>query len=298
MHGRGPLTILNTFFHFATKSKNRKIKSSIFEEKIILPQELAQRLEWTTNSLQSARRNGTPFRHLLLYGKPGTGKTLFAKTLAKESGMDYAIMAGGDVGALGRDAVAELHKLFRWAKKSHRGVVVFVDEAEAFLRKGRGLLPGADGMSEELRNVLAAFLQHTGTETDKFCVVMATNVRGILDEAVMDRVDDEFEFPLPGLDERRKMLRMFLDEYIYNPPKAKRQITVDSVLDANYWENVVNRTAGFSGRQMAKLAIGLQAAVHGAGANVLTKGIADAVIDWKLNRFQEDADTLTGRTNK
>ncbi|CAK0893173.1 unnamed protein product, partial [Prorocentrum cordatum] len=49
----------------------------------------------TTNSLVNAKQNGTPFRHLLLHGAPGTGKTLFARTLARQSGLDYAIMSGG-----------------------------------------------------------------------------------------------------------------------------------------------------------------------------------------------------------
>lgn len=73
-----------------------------------------------------------PHRHLLLHGPPGTGKTLFARTLARQSGahlringyqwipipvgyhffcllcsgLDYAIMSGGDVGPLGKDAVS------------------------------------------------------------------------------------------------------------------------------------------------------------------------------------------------
>jgi ATPase family AAA domain-containing protein 3A/B len=38
------------------------------------------------------------------------GKTLFAKGLATNSGLDYAIMTGGDVAPLGKDAVSELHK--------------------------------------------------------------------------------------------------------------------------------------------------------------------------------------------
>lgn len=39
------------------------------------------------------------------------------------SGMDCAVMSGGDVGPLGKDAVTELHGLFRWAAKSPRCVM-------------------------------------------------------------------------------------------------------------------------------------------------------------------------------
>lgn len=86
-----------------------------------------------------------------MYGPPGTGKTLFAKVqmgtetdekldvrgggclpdfamficveqkLAVHSGMDYAIMTGGDVAPMGRDGVTAMHKVFDWASTSRRG---------------------------------------------------------------------------------------------------------------------------------------------------------------------------------
>ena len=52
----------------------------------------------------------------------GTGKTMFAKKLASHSGLDYAIMTGGDFAQLGRDAVTELHKVFDWSENSKRFV--------------------------------------------------------------------------------------------------------------------------------------------------------------------------------
>lgn len=57
----------------------------------------------------------------MLHGPPGTGKTLFARRLAKQSGLDYAILAGGDVGALGREAVTEIHKVFDWSETTNKG---------------------------------------------------------------------------------------------------------------------------------------------------------------------------------
>lgn len=41
--------------------------------------------------------------------------------LAKHSGMDYAILTGGDVAPMGKDAVASIHKVFDWANTSRRG---------------------------------------------------------------------------------------------------------------------------------------------------------------------------------
>jgi len=262
-------------------------------DKIVLEEELAERLTWTTNSLVNAKQNGTPFRHLLLHGAPGTGKTLFARTLARQSGLDYAIMSGGDVGPLGKDAVNELNKLFTWAQSSRKGLVLFIDEADAFLRTGRGSESGA--MSEEARNVLSAFLHHTGTESDKFVVVMATNIREILDRAVLDRVDESFEFPVPGQGERRRMLDMFMSQHIHAPTKKGRIIEVESALDEAFLDEVARRTDGFSGRQLAKLVLAYQAAVFGSGTTKLTAGLAETVLRYKLeNREEEAARAATG----
>lgn len=38
-----------------------------------------------------------------------------------QSGLDYAILAGGDVAPLGTDAITELHKVFDWSEASKRG---------------------------------------------------------------------------------------------------------------------------------------------------------------------------------
>jgi len=44
-------------------------------------------------------------------------------------------MTGGDVAPMGREGVSAIHKLFDWSSTSKRGLLLFVDEADAFLRK-------------------------------------------------------------------------------------------------------------------------------------------------------------------
>lgn len=71
---------------------------------------------------------------MLFYGPPGTGKTLFAKKLAMESGLEYSVMVGSDIAPLGPMAVSEMNKLFDWAEVQSNGMILFIDEADAFLR--------------------------------------------------------------------------------------------------------------------------------------------------------------------
>lgn len=82
----------------------------------------------------------TMIKHFNPEPKPfpaGTGKTMAAKRLARTSGLDYAIMSGGDVAPLEGKAVTQLHATFDWAERSRRGLLLFIDEADAFLGRRR-----------------------------------------------------------------------------------------------------------------------------------------------------------------
>lgn len=77
--------------------------------------------------------------------------------------MDYAILTGGDVAPMGRDGVTAIHKVFDWASTTRKGLILFVDEADAFLRKR-----SSETISEDLRAALNAFLYRTGEQSNKY----------------------------------------------------------------------------------------------------------------------------------
>lgn len=221
---------------------------------VVLATATKNRLLRIARATKNARVHGAPFRNVLLTGPPGTGKTLFAKGLAKESGLEYAIFTGGDLAPLGSSAVTELHKLFDWAATSRKGLLLFIDEADAFLRTRSS----AVGATEDMRNALNAFLYRTGQPTTKFMVMMATNRPHEFDEAASDRVDDVVPFSLPAVDERKDMLKLYVQKLL-----RKASVPVKMPGDDNWdglWKDVVAQTQGFSGREMEKLVIGWQAA--------------------------------------
>lgn len=149
---------------------------------------------------------------MLFYGPPGTGKTLFAKKLATESGLEYSVMVGSDIAPLGPTAVTELNKLFDWAEEQANGMILFIDEADAFLRNRQ-----EDEMSEYLRHCVNTFLYRTGSPSEKVVVVLATNNPEDLDGAVHDRIDEVVGFKLPTETERKLMLMHYLVKYCQPP---------------------------------------------------------------------------------
>lgn len=233
---------------------------------IVLQKEIEAQLRKIAFSTIHTTRNRAPFRHLLLHGPPGTGKTLFARRLAQHSGLDFAVFTGGDIAPLGRDAVTELHKLFEWAKTSRRGLLLFVDEADAFLQSRE-----TSRTSEDQRNALNAFLYRTGTETSQFMMVYASNQPSQFDEAILDRIDEMVCFELPGLNERKKMIAMYFEQYFLNPLEnwAKKVHIVD--IGESDIEKIAEMTEGFSGRAISKLVVAWQAAAYGSDGAILNK---------------------------
>ena len=229
---------------------------------VVLEPALEKRLGHVAAATKNTRANAAPFRHVLLHGPPGTGKTLFAKKLARASGLDYAILTGGDVAPLGRDAVTEIHRLFDWAATSRRGLLLFIDEADAFLRSRR------EATSEDLRNAFNAFLYRTGEPSRDVMLVYASNAAEDFDWAVNDRIDEMVRFSLPGRAERARMLRQYLDEYF----------GAGDIADAKL-DGAVAATEGFSGREINKLVVAWKAAASVGAGGALDDATRAEVLD-------------------
>jgi len=275
---------------------------------IILPPSLGERVRGLAASTATARAHGAPFRHALFHGPPGTGKSLAAARLARTAGLDYAILSGGDVGPLGHAAAPKLHALFDWAEASPRGLLLFIDEADAFLGRRHA------GMGEDLRGALNACLFRTGAPSNAFSLVLATNRPSDLDPAILDRMDEAILFPLPGAPEREAILRLYLARYLGWTPSAGAPIpgggpgggapprswgallrghkarpdpiTLVGLADADV-SAAAAATVGFSGRELAKLASAVQAAAYGTPGATLTAAAFKAVVAAKVAEHGE-----------
>ncbi|KAF3321537.1 ATPase family AAA domain-containing protein 3-like protein [Carex littledalei] len=277
-----------------TKENNPGKNGNGFGDVILNPS-LQKRIQQLAGATANTKAHQAPFRNMLFYGPPGTGKTLAARELARKSGLDYALMTGGDVAPLGSQAVTKIHQLFDWAKKSNRGLLLFIDEADAFLCERNKTY-----MSEAQRSALNALLFRTGDQSKDIVLALATNRPGDLDSAVTDRIDEVLEFPLPGEEERFKLLKLYLDKYIVKAGenakgkgilgwflrKQPQKIEVKGITDDIIREAAV-KTDGFSGREIAKLMAGVQAAVYGSKECELSPALFREVVDYKVAEHQQ-----------
>ncbi|XP_048229035.1 ATPase family AAA domain-containing protein 3-like [Ricinus communis] len=287
------------FFTRAMNTLSRSAKNGSSENgkgfgDVILHPSLQKRIEQLSNATANTKSHQAPFRNMLFYGPPGTGKTMAARELAHKSGLDYALMTGGDVAPLGSQAVTKIHQLFDWAKKSNRGLLLFIDEADAFLCERNKTY-----MSEAQRSALNALLFRTGDQSKDIVLALATNRPGDLDSAVADRIDEVLEFPLPGEGERFKLLKLYLDKYIAQAGSTKsggwfrnlfkkqpQKIEIKGLTD-DILKEAAAKTEGFSGREIAKLMASVQAAVYGSQNCVLDTSLFREVVDYKVAEHQQ-----------
>uniref|UniRef100_H2Z982 AAA+ ATPase domain-containing protein n=1 Tax=Ciona savignyi TaxID=51511 RepID=H2Z982_CIOSA len=247
----------------------------MFKHPIFFQPTLEERVRDIAIATRNTKKNKGVYRNILLHGPPGTGKTLFSKKLAMHSGMDFAIMTGGDVAPMGREGVTATHKMFDWANSSRRGLLLFVDEADAFLRKR-----ATEKISEDLRATLNAFLYRTGDQSNKFMMVLASNQPEQLDWAINDRIDEIVEFSLPGADERERLVRLYFDKYVLEPAmNTKQRLKLGDFDFSSKCSEIAKKTEGMSGREISKLAVAWQACGYASMDGTLTEQMIDERVD-------------------
>jgi len=176
---------------------------------------------------------------VILYGDPGTGKTLLAKAVAGEANVPFYAVSGSDfvqiyvgVGA------GRIRSLFKKAR-SHGRAVIFIDEIDAIGKKRDN---GSGGGSDEKDQTLNALLTEMSgfNETEGIIIIAATNRLDMLDEALLrpGRFDRHIEVTLPDVSAREKILKLHLK----NKP----------IKDIDYSE-WAHKTTSFSGAKLENL---------------------------------------------
>jgi transitional endoplasmic reticulum ATPase len=175
-----------------------------------IKQALQEAVEWPLKYADLYEKTGTmPPKGIILYGKPGTGKTYLAKALASESGVNFISVKGPQIMSkyIGESerAVRELFKKARQASPA----ILFLDEIDSLVphRNTEG-----HGSSDVTQRVISQFLtEMDGIEDLKGVVVLAaTNRIDLIDQALLrsGRFDLIFELPEPSEEVRKSIFRI------------------------------------------------------------------------------------------
>lgn len=148
-------------------------------------------LDENKNSKKLRQFGLTPRRHLMLFGPPGTGKTMTASVIAHELSFPlFTVRMDSLITKFMGETSAKLRSIFDYISQ-HKGVYLF-DEFDTIGSK-RSMINDVG----EIRRVLNTFLQLLDDHRSDSLIITATNHKEILDGALYRRFDDVIEYQLP-----------------------------------------------------------------------------------------------------
>ncbi|GLJ47460.1 hypothetical protein SUGI_1001660 [Cryptomeria japonica] len=181
-----------------------------------------------------------PCKGILLFGPPGTGKTMLAKAVATEAGANFInISISSITSMMFGESEKYIKAIFSLASKISP-CVIFIDEVDSLL--GRRDNPREHEAMRKMKNEFMANWDGLCTkEKERVLVLAATNRPFDLDEAVIRRMPRRLLVNFPDAPNRAKILKVILSQEELDP---------DVDLDA-----IANMTEGYSGSDLKNLCI-------------------------------------------
>ena len=180
----------------------------------------------------------TPPKGVLLYGEPGTGKTLLAKAVAASTNSTFIEVVGSELVQKFIGEGAKLVKeIFEFARKKAPSII-FIDELDALAAKR--IEVGTSGEREVNRTFMQLLAELDGFKPlGNVKVIGATNRKDILDPAVIrpGRLDRLISIPIPNNEARLDILKIHSKSMNFDEKKVKI-------------ESLGARMEGFSGAEI------------------------------------------------
>ena len=202
-------------------------------------EELKEIVEFLKKPKKFAEMGAKIPKGVLLYGKPGTGKTLIAKAIAGEADVPFISMSGSEfIEMFAGLGASRVRKLFDKARKLSP-CIVFIDEIDA-IGSRRTSNSGAESENNQTLNQLLVEMDGFSTE-ETIIVLAATNRPEMLDKALLrpGRFDRQVTIPAPDLNGREAILKIHAKD---------KKLAEDVSL-----YNIAEDTAGFTGAELANI---------------------------------------------
>ncbi len=176
---------------------------------------------------------------VLLYGKPGTGKTLIAKAIAGEANVPFISMSGSEfIEMFAGLGASRVRKLFEKARKV-APCIVFIDEIDAI---GSRRSSGSGAETENNQTLNQLLVEMDGFDTEETIIVLAaTNRPEMLDTALLrpGRFDRQITINVPDKRGREEILKIH---------SANKKLAENVKL-----ETIAEDTAGLTGAELANI---------------------------------------------
>ena len=201
--------------------------------------ELIEIVDFLKNPKKYTQMGAKIPKGILLYGKPGTGKTLIAKAIAGEANVPFISMSGSEfIEMFAGLGASRVRKLFDRARRLEP-CIVFIDEIDAI---GSRRTNGSGAESENNQTLNQLLVEMDGFSSEETIIVLAaTNRPEMLDKALLrpGRFDRQIVVPTPDLKGREEILKIHAKD-----KKFAEDVTFKSIAED---------TAGFTGAELANI---------------------------------------------